>query len=227
MPRRASGIVASSALIWFSFAAQPDDQHAAGIGMTGEACHDGPRAFQVLTELRAAVRMREGVDAVDRITDQCCGLRGDTLRGARDATDGRQDPDLVTRADNAVGADIAFECRSRCDRRRCRVDRIEPIGERAFEPGLEIVRVDARAGGYRLRRGADRKAVLDHRIAHCDRSERNFVATPDVGGQDQASGVDALADRHDLARQGIVKQCRDAVARIDPQSSRHRILFYR
>ena len=169
------------------------------------------------------MRVGEGVDAVDRVSDARGGLGCDPLGGTRDAADRRQDPDLVARADAAVGADIAFErCRGGA-RDGCRIDRIEAVGERAFEAGLQIVRMDVRAGRDSLRRGADREAVFKDRGTHRDRRERDLVAATDIGGQHHRD----IAHGHDLAGQRIVQQRRHAVARIDPQSLGHCILLYR
>ena len=78
------------------------------------------------------MRVGEGVDAVDRIADQCCGPGRDPLGGACDAADGRQDPDLVARADAAIGANIALERPLGLGGGRGGggrwIDRIEPIG---------------------------------------------------------------------------------------------------
>ena len=52
--RRHSGIVGEQRGDLVLLAAQPDDQHAAGIGMAGEAGEDRARAVEVVAELRAA-----------------------------------------------------------------------------------------------------------------------------------------------------------------------------
>ena len=98
---------------------------------------------------------REGVDAVDRAGVAGMGDGGDPLGGAGDAADRRQDPDLVARADPAVGAAIALEGawpRRSAAARPARARSDSP--RRRSSSGLEIVAVDMVAGRDRLRSAA-------------------------------------------------------------------------
>ncbi len=90
-------------------AAEPDDQHAPGIGMAGERGEQCPGALEIVPELRAAEGMGEGMDAVDPAgVDRICA-RGDLPRGARDAADGGDHPDLIACADAPVRAGVTKE----------------------------------------------------------------------------------------------------------------------
>ena len=92
-----------------AFAAEPDDEHAACVGMLRERRKQPARMAEVVAELRTAEGVLEGVDAVDApgvaLARDPCDAGGEIA----DAADGGQDPDLVARADAAVGAAIAGE----------------------------------------------------------------------------------------------------------------------
>jgi hypothetical protein len=157
------------------FATQPDDQHAAGIGMAGQRGEDGARAGKVVAQLRAAERMDEGVNAVDAAGMAARGPLGDLLGGAGDTSDGREDPDFVARADAAVHAAIAFEV--------CFTAGADGMGMRAVEilagalqRGREILAVDVFARRDRALGSANRKAEFQHRLAGGNRCQRHLVA---------------------------------------------------
>jgi hypothetical protein len=77
--------------------------------VAGERGENIAGSGEVVAELRAAEGMGEGVDAVDLAGVEDGGALGDLLRGARDAADGGDDPDLVAGADAAIGAVVAIE----------------------------------------------------------------------------------------------------------------------
>jgi hypothetical protein len=93
-------------------AAQAQDQHAAGVGVGGQARDQAAGVAEVVAQLRAAERVGEGVDAVDAAGEAGIGLLGDAAGGVGHAADGAQHPDLVAGADPAVLAAIAVEGRA-------------------------------------------------------------------------------------------------------------------
>ncbi len=101
-------------------APQADDEYAACIGVCGERSKNLPRVHEVITQLRTAKWMRQGVDPVHPTFEPLPCNFGDALRSARDAADGAEHPDLVARADAAVAPRIAKEgsCVGRLGRRR-------------------------------------------------------------------------------------------------------------
>src|SRR3954467_10560179 len=83
--------------------------------------------------------MGEGVDAVDRLGVTGMGDGGDLLRGAADAADRGQNPDLVARADAAVRAAVAEEAGRLRIAERLRRRRLVRIALDALKQGGEIV----------------------------------------------------------------------------------------
>ncbi len=73
--------VAPATLELIRFAAQPDDQHAAGIGMGGQRRQDAAGAGEVIAQLRTAERMGERMHAVDAAGESLRAGCGDPLGG--------------------------------------------------------------------------------------------------------------------------------------------------
>ena len=112
------------------FAAETDDEHAAGVGMHGERGEHAPRVRQIVSELRAAEGMRERVHAIHAAVERSVPMLRDALRGARDAADRAQNPDFVARADAAIAPAIAHEGVRRAARRAAEARRARRAGTR-------------------------------------------------------------------------------------------------
>ena len=180
-------------------APQADQQHSTGIGMAGQSGEQLLRPFQILAELRAAVRMAERIDAVDGAGVAEMGDPRDPLGGAGDAADRRQDPDLVARSHPPVGAAIAVEpgrlvARKRRDRRG-----LERITLDALQLRLEIVAVDMLARSDRRGQPPDRPAIFAQPRPRCEVADRELVS-----GRDASLAI----QRH-----------RDVVVGMEPQQS--------
>ena len=103
------------------------------------------------------------------------------MRG--DAADGRDHPDLVARADAAVGAAIAHELNvslGKVGRRQ----RFEAVVLDPFKQCLQIVRVNILAKSNRRRRHPDRPAEFVYRIAGRKIADRKLVALFDCLGNE-------------------------------------------
>ena len=136
---------------------------------------------------------------------------GDAVGGARDAADGRQDPDLVARADPAVGAAIALEPgrRVRGPRRRGvgrvaigarrRSSRVSRLWLWTWQPA-PIARVARPIGQPNLRTSAPASRLLERHLVALRESLRRFRLRPRM-----------LARRERPQRRG------DVVAGVEPQ----------
>jgi hypothetical protein len=196
-----------------ALAAEPDDQHPAGVGMLRQRGEQRARMAQIVAELRTAERMFEGMDAVDKPGVAHARDPRGPRRQIADATDGGQDPDLVARADAAIGAAVSGEAAPGHGRGRGGCRGGVAIAIVAAERGREIVAVDMRAGGDVRRRDADRKAIFDHRRAARDRGEGEFVPARDrVERRDHvALNLNWLADG------GVGQAGRNIIAGMDAQ----------
>ncbi len=173
-------------------AAEPEDQHAARVGMAGKRRDQLASAFEIAAELRAAELMRERVYAVDAVLAALGGQSRDALGCAADAADGAEDPDLVARADSSVRTSIAHERQRLCTHRsRAGRARSESILVHSGEERCQVVRVDVRAARYLRRRAANHLTVLVDRLASAYRPQCELVAARD--GSEQL-------DRHAVQR---------------------------
>ena len=91
------------------FTAKTDEQDAAGIGIASERCKQARGGVQIIAQLRTAERMGEGKDGIDAASVTEGGLLRDTIGGAGNAANGRDDPYFIAGADRSVGAAIAPE----------------------------------------------------------------------------------------------------------------------
>jgi len=179
------------------FAAQADQQHTAGIGVAGQSGEQRAGAIQVFAELRAAVRVAECEDAIDRLAVTGVGDGGDPLGGAGDAADRGQNPDFVARADAAVGPTIALEARDLVLGKGRGGHGHVGIAFDAGQQGLQIVAVDMSTGRDVLRQPPDRPAIFAH----------------DPAGFEIAQGL-LVAQRHVVRR---LQRHRDVVVGAQPQ----------
>ena len=155
--------------------------------------------------LRAAVGMREGVQAVDRPGHQILIVPHHLLGHIVDAAHGRDDPDLVAHRCAAVLAAVAEEG-LRLNSRHGRHIRLIGVFLLAGEVGFHVVGVHPRAGIHRGRGMADRITVFDDCRAFRNRLERDFMPLRDVLRRSDGhiaclQGL-ALADR--MQRNGYV-----------------------
>ena len=169
-------------------AAQPQDQGPAGVGMRRQGSDHGPRGDQVTTDLRAAEGVGQRIDPVDAALELPVGGRRDLLGGAGDAADGAEDPDLVARADPAVGAAVALEGRVRWRGQGLGRRRIVGVGLEPREIGRHVVTVHVLARRDVGGRVADGPAVFQHRLAGRDGPQRDLVTGGNVGGGDDGVG---------------------------------------
>jgi hypothetical protein len=184
--------------------------------MAGQSGEDSAGAVEILAKLRAAERMGEGVDSVDRFGVARSGDGGDLLGGPGDAADGGQDPDLVARSDPAVGAAIALEGQGGGFGHRvgrCRGGGLVAVGERTAERGCEVVDVDVFAGADHLGEGADREPELAHGLPFVEAAQSDLVALR----HGIADGDDRVADLQALARDEGAQRDRDVVFGVETQ----------
>ena len=170
-------------------AAEAEDQHRGGVRVADQAGEDPAGVAEVVAELRAAVGMGEGVDAIDRAAGPDELLRrevGDALAGDVDAGDRVDDPDLVAGRRAAIGTAVAEEGGNFTRGGR------GSTGSLVFQLGVlaqaaaDLVDVDVLAGGDVRGGDPDREAVLDHRLTRGDRPQRRLVAGGDVGEDELA-----------------------------------------
>ena len=164
-----------------ALAPESDDQHATCIGMLRKRGKQRARVAKIVAELRTAKGMFERMDAVDASRMALARDPRNACGKVADAADRRQYPYLVARSDASVGTNIAAEGR-RCLAGLCRfagIRRVQIIAI-AAQRSRQIVAVDMLAGGDVGGRGADWKAIFDHRRAARDRLDRDLVPTSQV-----------------------------------------------
>ena len=210
------------------FAAEPEHQHAARVGMAHQAGEGALRVPEIVAELAAAVGMRETVDPVDRSPPSPPGeplrsLPRNPLGRVVDAADRVEDPHLVARADPAGPAAVAAEERgtrnaevgTAVPRFAFRLPRsvkgLIPILHQPLEARFQIVSVHPGTGRDRRGHLPDREAVFHDRLARLERPKRDLVARGNVLAEH-----DALALDHDAAPRGERPyRHRDVVRRMD------------
>ena len=175
------------------FAAQPQHQHAADVGVRRQIRQNRARILLIIAHLRAAVGVREGTDtlhaAADKLLRRTFQLAGNVV----DAADGGQNPQLIAHADAPVFARIAHErrCRNFWNRR---VRRVIFIRQLAGQAGVQIVDMHMRADGNILLRVANREAILDDLFARLDGEKRHLMP----GGNVRDRGERNAIHRHGL-----------------------------
>ncbi len=203
-------------------AAEPDDQHAADIGMSGIAAERAAQQGQRFAALgdAAARFVGERDDAVDmRISAHHRGVAealGDQPRHRRRAIDRRQDGDVVARADPAVGAAEAVEARPRFGRHR---GQNAPPGADGARGGRraegEVVSVDMGAGGDVGGGDANHLGEAADGGAGGNRTQRHLVSARNLLASRRAVRRQALARRQRLDSDGdriVVMQAQQAQA---------------
>ena len=161
------------------FAAQPQQQHAARVGMRGQIRQQPAGILLILPHLGAAIRMREGVYALHPSPHQ--RLRT-TLQGAGHVVDtahGGQNPQLVAHAHTPVPARIARKGSGSPGGKRLSM-RVVLVFQLAGEQRAQIVHMHVaslRNIGFGL---ADGKAVFDHMLPFVHGVEGHLVAGGNV-----------------------------------------------
>ena len=131
------------------FAAEADDEHAAGVGMMDHVGEDATGVFMVVAKLGAAVVVGEcddGVDGTFATGDFGLETADNLLADAVDAAHGGDDPYLVADAHLTVATAETHE--RAADRRRGDFHQrgVVTIVQKAFQIGFYAGMVDLRAG---------------------------------------------------------------------------------
>ena len=161
------------------FAAERQEQHAGGIGVTRERHQQTTRLGVVGTGLRAAKGMREVIDALERALDQILSLLAHSARDLVDAADRGDDPQLVARGGTAVGATEAHKGLG-LNGIHDRVRGVVRVLDLTRKVGLHIMRVEPLTGLDVARHVSDGQAVLDDVLPRGNRTHGHLVALRDI-----------------------------------------------
>ncbi len=191
-------------------AAKPEDQDAGRVGIGGEPGEQGACAGQIVAQLRAAMRMREGMDAIDTSGMARHGRTGDLLGRQRDASDSGQDPYLIARRGAAIGsrspASSAFPWLFDCHAHlRCRPRHSFARRKRR----REIMRMDMRSGWDGPGRTADRHAIFPDDLPCYMVTDRDLVPLGNRFSRDSGCARQWFASRYGAQGDG------DTVLRMD------------
>ena len=161
-------------------AAESHHEYAPRVRVVDESGEQLLRVVHIVAELRAAVRVVEGEEAVDgRVRKFLFGEFTELLRRHVHAADGIDDPDFVADADLALGTREAFKGGG-CDGGAIRFVRIPGVVEVVSERGAQVVCVDVCAFRDVFGGQADGVAVFDDRRAGWDGGEGDLVAFGDA-----------------------------------------------
>ena len=161
------------------FAAERQEQHAGGIGVTRECHQQTTRLGMVGAGLRTAKGMREVIDTLERTLDQVLSLLAHSARDLVDAADRGDDPQLVARGGTAVGATEAHKGLG-LNGIHDRVRGVVRVLDLTRKVGLHIMRVEPLTGLDVARHVSDGQAVLDDVLPRGNRTHGHLVALRDI-----------------------------------------------
>ena len=196
------------------FAAERQEQHAGGIGVTRECHQQTTRLGMVGAGLRTAKGMREVIDTLERTLDQVLSLLAHSARDLVDAADRGDDPQLVARGGTAVGAAETHKGLG-LNVIHDRVRGVVRVLDLTRKVGLHIMRVEPLTGLDVARHVSDGQAILDDVLPRGNRAHGHLVALRDIlHGHDLAHTGDrdggALGERR--------QRNDDVIGRIDLDS---------
>ena len=201
------------------FAAEGDNQHAAGVGMMDHVRQDVPCILVVIAKLRTTVVMRECNDGIHRA--HASGflfpqLLRNRLCDSVHASDRGNDPELVSDTGLSIPPSEALESPwgAWADFRE---RRLVAILEQAFQIRFQAVVIDARANGDITRHMAYRISVLDHVIPFRKVFKGYFVPCRHIFFQDDA----AVGQLDDSTRSQRLQGDCDIVRWINPDVLGH------
>jgi hypothetical protein len=147
------------------FATKAKNKHPCRIWVRRQSGQNRTRSAQIIAQLRTAMGVREGVNAIDLARCNLVGMTQtgfarDLFSGQADASDRRQDPDFVACRRAAIGAKITSPGGvMRADRRHIGII-IGRIGQFARQRRRQIMGVNVVANGDRGCGLADGLAIL-------------------------------------------------------------------
>ena len=161
------------------FTAETQDKYAAGVRMLNQICENLSGVFLIVAHLRAAIRMREGGDAVDVVGLQCLCAALNGTGNIVHAADCRNNPDLVANTNLAVRATIALKIQFI---RRGHRHAVWLVGVRKKIPQtcLYIVCVYPCTAWDVLFCNSDWRTILDNRLSGTDIGKCEFMSLRDV-----------------------------------------------
>ena len=181
-------------------AAEGKHQHGACIRMTYEICEQLTGGRMIMTGLGAAERMRIGIETLDAALHDVLIHLHKMLRHIIDTAHGRDDPDLISRADLTVRTHEALEGLDRHGL-LLRHRRLVGILHLAGQIRLHIVGMHPLTRLHILGGVTDGNAVLDDLALCRDRRDGYLVSLWDVLRCDEVNVVDldfiTLRDRSD------------------------------
>ena len=165
-------------------ASEAHHQNAAGIRVMDHIGQDRPGVFVIVSQLRAAVVVREGYDGVHGAHlagHFLAETAGDRLTDPVHASHRGNDPDLVAHAHLAVLPDEAAEGAALPCRRDIRRNRIPGIVQQPFQVGFDAGMVHRRTGRDIPGHVTDGRAVFDDVLPFLQILQQDFVSAGKVG----------------------------------------------
>ena len=195
-------------------ATERQEQHTRGVCMTRQRHQQTASLGMVGAGLRAAKRMREVIDALQRTLDKVLSVLAHGAGDLVHTADRGDNPQLVARGSAAVGAAEAHKGLG-LNRLDNRVRRVVGVLDLARKVGLHVVRMQPLTGLDVLRHVADGKTVLDDVLTSRNSAHGHLVALRDIlHGNDLAHAGDgdgrALGERR--------QRDDDVIGRIDLDS---------